>query len=60
MPAPQISPDTRHTFTDRGYLVLPDQVAETTLEELAPSTRDAYLELAAAVADGFVANPNHS
>jgi putative peptide zinc metalloprotease protein len=31
--------------------------AETTLEELAPSTRDAYLELAAAVADGFVSNP---
>ena len=31
--------------------------AETTLEELAPATRDAYLELAAAVADGFVSNP---
>jgi len=38
MPAPQISPDTRHTFTDRGYLVLPDQVAETTLEELRAET----------------------
>ena len=31
--------------------------AETTLEELAPATRNAYLELAAAVADGFVSNP---
>jgi putative peptide zinc metalloprotease protein len=31
--------------------------AETTLDELSPSTRDAYLELAAAVADGFVSNP---
>jgi putative peptide zinc metalloprotease protein len=31
--------------------------AETTLDELSPSTRHAYLELAAAVADGFVSNP---
>jgi putative peptide zinc metalloprotease protein len=33
--------------------------AETTLEELAPATRDAYLELAAAVADGFISNPTN-
>ena len=31
---------------------------ETTLEELAPATKDAYLELAAAVADGFISQPN--
>ena len=31
--------------------------AETTLEELGAATRDAYLQVAAAVADGFVSNP---
>ncbi|MHB8510237.1 MAG: MinD/ParA family ATP-binding protein [Candidatus Dormibacteria bacterium] len=34
--------------------------AETTLDELSSSTRDAYLELAAAVADGFISNPNRT
>jgi hypothetical protein len=38
MPARQISPDTRHTFTNRGYLVLPGLVAKTTLDALRDET----------------------
>ena len=38
MAAPQISPDTLQTFSDQGYLMLPDLVPPTAIEQLRAET----------------------